>query len=166
MKSYVKVLSVTILHSIDNPISKIWEILRDLDLNFFVEPIRCALSFKSGLLIFSNAGHNKRKWHKSSTSLQSHREHLLLCFKLILFNKLFQHNVLFVTILPSIHKGKQPYLKGMRDFEGSKLKLLCWINSLCWNNLLNKMSLKNSNKCSLCDCNVVEDLCHFLLLWI
>jgi hypothetical protein len=26
------------------------------------------------------------------------------------------------------------------------------------------MSLKNSNKCSLCDCNVVEDLCHFLLL--
>jgi hypothetical protein len=26
------------------------------------------------------------------------------------------------------------------------------------------MSLKNSNKCSLCDCNVVEDACHFLLL--
>jgi hypothetical protein len=25
------------------------------------------------------------------------------------------------------------------------------------------MSLENSNKCSLCDCNVVEDLCHFLL---
>ena len=46
MKSRVNVLSVTILHSIDtkgsNPISKIREILRDLDLNFFVEPIRCA----------------------------------------------------------------------------------------------------------------------------
>ena len=26
------------------------------------------------------------------------------------------------------------------------------------------MSLKNSNKCSLCDCNVLEDVCHFLLL--
>jgi hypothetical protein len=26
------------------------------------------------------------------------------------------------------------------------------------------MSLKNSNKCSLCDSKVVEDLCHFLLL--
>jgi hypothetical protein len=35
------------------------------------------ISFKRGLLIFSNAGHNKRKWHKSSTTLQSHREHLL-----------------------------------------------------------------------------------------
>jgi hypothetical protein len=42
---WVKVLFVNILHSIDtkgsNPISKIWEILRDLDLNIFVEPIRC-----------------------------------------------------------------------------------------------------------------------------
>ena len=37
----------------------------------------------------------------------------------------------------------------MRDFEGSRLKLLC---RTCLNNLLNKMSLKNSNKCSLCDC--------------
>jgi hypothetical protein len=27
------------------------------------------------------------------------------------------------------------------------------------------MSLKNSSKCSICDCNVVEDLCHFLLLY-
>jgi hypothetical protein len=27
------------------------------------------------------------------------------------------------------------------------------------------MSLKHSNKCSLCDCNEVEDLCHFLLLY-
>ena len=62
------------------------------------------------------------------------------------------------------HKGKQPYLEDMRDFEGSRLKLLCRNNSLCLNNLLNKMSLKNINKCSLCDCNVVEDLCHFLLL--
>ena len=62
------------------------------------------------------------------------------------------------------HKGKQPYLEDMRDFEGSRLKLLCRTNSLCLNNLLIKMSLKNSNKCSLCDCNVVEDLCHFLLL--
>ena len=26
------------------------------------------------------------------------------------------------------------------------------------------MSLKTSNKCSLCDSNEVEDLCHFLLL--
>jgi hypothetical protein len=37
----------------------------------------------------------------------------------------------------------------MRDFVGSRLKLLC---RTCLNNLLNKMSLKNSNKCSLCDC--------------
>jgi hypothetical protein len=62
------------------------------------------------------------------------------------------------------HKGKQPYLEDMRDFEGYRLKPLCRTNSLCLNNLLSKMSLKNSNKCSLCDCNVVEDLCHFLLL--
>ena len=62
------------------------------------------------------------------------------------------------------HKGKQLYLEEMRDFEGSRLKLLCRTNSLCLNNLLSKMSLKNSNKCSLCDCNEVEDLCHFLLL--
>ena len=39
-------------------------------------------------------------------------------------------------------KGKQPYLEDMRDFEGSRLKLLCRTNSLCLNNLLNKMSLK------------------------
>jgi hypothetical protein len=62
------------------------------------------------------------------------------------------------------HNGKQPYLEDMRDFEGYRLKLLCPTNSLCLNNLLSKMSLKNSNKCSLCDCKVVEDLCHFLLL--
>ena len=62
------------------------------------------------------------------------------------------------------NKGKQPYLEDMRDFEISRLKLLCRTNSLCLNNLLNKISLKNSNKCSLCDCNEVEDLCHFLLL--
>jgi hypothetical protein len=47
------------------------------------------------------------------------------------------------------HKGKQPYFGDMRDFEGSRLKLLCRTNSLCLNNLLHKMSLKNSNKCSL-----------------
>ena len=29
------------------------------------------------------------------------------------------------------HKGKQPYLEDMRDFEGSRLKLLCRTNSLC-----------------------------------
>ena len=69
-----------------------------------------------------------------------------------------------MNILHSIDTGKQPYLEDMRDFEGSRLKLLCRTNSLCLNNLQNKMSLKNSNKCSLCDCNVVEDLCHFLLL--
>ena len=34
------------------------------------------------------------------------------------------------------HKGKQPYLEDMRDFEGSRLKLLCRTNSLCLNNLL------------------------------
>ena len=62
------------------------------------------------------------------------------------------------------HKGKQPYLVDMRDFEVSRVKLLCRTNSLCLNNLLNKTSLKNSNKCSLYDCNVVEDVCHFLLL--
>jgi hypothetical protein len=62
------------------------------------------------------------------------------------------------------HKGKQPYLEDMRDFQGSRLKPLCRTNSLCLNNLLNKMSLINSSKCSLCDCNEVEDLCHFLLL--
>ena len=62
------------------------------------------------------------------------------------------------------HEGKQPYLEDMRDFEGSRLKLLCRTNSLCLNNLLSNMSLKNSNKCSLCDCNVVEDVSHFLLL--
>jgi hypothetical protein len=62
------------------------------------------------------------------------------------------------------HKGKQPYLGDMRDFEGSRLKLLCRTNSLCLNNLQSKMRLKYSNKCLLCDCNEVEDLCHFLLL--
>jgi hypothetical protein len=41
------------------------------------------------------------------------------------------------------HKGKQPYLEDMRDFEVSRLKLLCRTNSLCLNNLLNKTSLKN-----------------------
>jgi hypothetical protein len=41
-----------------------------------------------------NAGHNKRKCHTSSTTLQSHREHLLLLFKLILFSKLFKHSEL------------------------------------------------------------------------
>ena len=59
------------------------------------------------------------------------------------------------------HKGKQPYLGDMREFEGSRL---CRTNSLCLSNLLSKMRLKNSNKCSLCDCNEVEDLCNFLLL--
>ena len=62
------------------------------------------------------------------------------------------------------HKGKQPYLGDMREFEGSRLKRLCRTNSLCLSNLLSKMRLKNSNKCSLCDCNEVEDLCNFLLL--
>ena len=52
----------------------------------------------------------------------------------------------------------------MRDFEGSRLKPLCRTNSLYSNNLLNKTSLKNSIKCSLCDCNEVEDLYQFLLL--
>ena len=60
------------------------------------------------------------------------------------------------------HKGKQPYLEDMRDFEGSRLKFLCRTNSLCLNNLQSKMRLKNSNKCFLC--NIIEDLCHFLLL--
>jgi hypothetical protein len=43
------------------------------------------------------------------------------------------------------HKGKQPYLEDMRDFEGSRLKLLCRTNSLCLNNLLSKMSLITGN---------------------
>ena len=38
------------------------------------------------------------------------------------------------------HKGKQPYLEDMRDFEGSRLKRLCRTNSLRLDNLLNKMS--------------------------
>jgi len=62
------------------------------------------------------------------------------------------------------HKGNQPYLEDMRDFDGSRLKRLCRINSLCLNNLLNKMSLKNSSKCSQCDGNEVEYLGHSLLL--
>jgi hypothetical protein len=57
MKSRVNVLSVTILHSIDtkgsNPISKRSTKSSSTVLN--------EISFKRGLLIFSNAGHNKRK---------------------------------------------------------------------------------------------------------